>query len=72
MSGPFAVYELKFEISVEDYEKNSLKYRDVDTDELDIHYKTMKNENTYLCTIRTSTYDENTTRLYKEISDSLK
>lgn len=65
-------YELKFLISIEDYEKNNLNYKDKDTTELDIHYKIKKNDNTYICTVRTSNQNEYTTQLYTKILNALK
>ncbi len=69
MPGPSAAYELRFEISIEDYVKNNLKYRDGDSAELDIDYKIKKSKNTYLCIIRRSPYIE---KLYREILNAIK
>ena len=74
-SGPNC-YKLKFEISKEDYEKNNLNYKDMkdenDIPEIDIHYKMKKDDNTYICVVRTSNQNEYTTELYSEIINALK
>lgn len=69
-------YKLKFEISIEDYEKNNLNYRDmkdeIDIPEIDIHYKLIKDDTTYICVVRTSNQNEYTTKLYNAIINALK
>lgn len=68
-------YELKFEISIEDYEKNKLNYEDIknenDIPEIDIHYKMKKDDSTYICVVRTSNQNEYTTKLYNDILNVL-
>lgn len=74
-SGPNC-YELKFEISIEDYEKNNLSYNDIkdenDIPEIDINYKMKKDSTTYICVVRTSNQNEYTTKLYNDILNALK
>lgn len=69
-------YKLKFEISIEDYDKNNLKYEDVDNENdiplIDIHYKLQKDEDTYICIVKTSDQNEYTKILYNKILDALK
>ena len=69
-------YKLKFEISIEDYDKNNLKYEDVDNENdiplIDIHYKMQKDEDTYICIVKTSDQNEHTKILYNKILDALK
>lgn len=69
-------YKLKFEISIEDYDKNNLKYEDVDNENdiplIDIHYKLQKDEDTYICIVKTSDQNEHTKILYNKILDALK
>jgi len=49
-------YEIKFEISIEDYEKNNLVYYEESYYDIltDCHYKEKKSENTYTCVLRVS------------------
>ena len=49
-------YEIKFEISIEDYEKNDLVYYEESTYEVlvDCHYKEKKNDTTYTCIVKAS------------------
>lgn len=73
-SGPNC-YELKFEISIEDYERNKLNYKDIknenDIPEIDIRYKMKKDDSTYICVVRTSNQNEYTTKLYNDILNVL-
>lgn len=49
-------YEIKFEISIEDYEKNNLNYKEESYYDvlIDCRYKEKKDENTYICILRAS------------------
>ena len=49
-------YEIKFEISIEDYKKNDLVYYEDSTYEVlvDCHYKEKKDDSTYICIVRAS------------------
>lgn len=49
-------YEVKYEISIEDYEKNDLVYYEDSTYEVlvDCHYKEKKDDTTYICIVRAS------------------
>ena len=49
-------YEIKFEISIEDYKKNDLVYYEDSTYEVlvDCHYKEKKDDTTYTCIVRVS------------------
>lgn len=49
-------YEIKYEISIEDYEKNDLVYYEDSTYEVlvDCHYKEKKDDTTYICIVRAS------------------
>lgn len=61
-------YLLKFEISIEDYNKNSLKYEDTDTTEVSLNWKEKKDEKTYICYVREWEYNN----YRKELFDKLK
>ena len=69
-------YKIKFEISIEDYEKSNLNYRDmkneIDIPEIDIQYKLKKDDTTYICVVRTSDQNEYTRKLYYAIINALK
>ena len=45
-----------------------MNYKDIkdqnDISEIDIHYKMKKDDNTYICVVRTSNQNEYTTKLY--------
>lgn len=49
-------YEIVFEISIEDYERNKLNYQEISYYEvlIDCHYKEKKDKNTYTCILRVS------------------
>ncbi len=51
-------YEVTFEISVEDYEKNNLNYYEISYYEVlvDCYYKEKKDNNTYICILRASNF----------------
>lgn len=61
-------YEIKFEISIEDYENNKLNYNEENyTELLECNYKEKKDENTYICIKRISNiFNE---ELYKKIEN---
>lgn len=61
-------YEIRFEISTEDYENNKLHYNEESyTEVLECNYKEKKDENTYTCIKRISNiYSE---ELYKKIKN---
>ena len=42
-------YVLKFQISKEDYKSNDLKYKDIDTGEISLNWKEIKDKDTYIC-----------------------
>ena len=51
-------YEIIFEISIKDYEKNKLNYQEISYYEvlIDCHYKEKKDKNTYTCILRVSDF----------------
>lgn len=62
-------YEIKYEISIEDYEKNDLVYYEDSTYEVlvDCHYKEKKDDTTYICIVRASNVHNK--ELFDNISD---
>lgn len=60
-------YILKFEISIDDYNDNSLTYQDEDTTELSCNWKEKGNDKTYICYVREWEYTENRKDLFNEI-----
>lgn len=60
-------YTLKFEISIEDYNKSSLNYKDMDTSETSLNWKEKKDEQTYICYVREWEYNENRKELFNEL-----
>ncbi len=62
-------YTLKFEISIEDYNKNSLNYKDIDTSETSLNWKEKKDEQTYICYVREWEYNENREKLFHKLKE---
>lgn len=62
-------YTLEFEISIEDYNKNSLNYKDIDTSETSLNWKEKKDEQTYICYVREWEYNENRKELFNELKE---
>ena len=60
-------YILKFEISIDDYNDNSLTYQDKDTAELTCNWKEKINDKTYICYVREWEYTNNPKDLFNEI-----
>lgn len=62
-------YEIKYEISIEDYKKNDLVYYEDSTYEVlvDCHYKEKKDDTTYICIVRASNVHNK--ELFDNISD---
>ncbi len=60
-------YIFKFEISIEDYNKNSLNYNDIDTTEISLNWKEKKDEETYICYVREWEYNDNRKELFNEL-----
>ena len=60
-------YVLKFEISIEDYDKNALNYKDMDTTEISLNWKEKKDEKTYICYVREWEYNEYRKDLFNEM-----
>lgn len=63
-------YEVKFEISTQDYEKNHLNYQETSYYEvlIDCQHKEKKDENTYTCILRVS--EMNNKELFNKLSES--
>ena len=59
-------YTLKFEMSIEDYNANSLNYKDIDTTEISLNWKEKKDEQTYICYVREWEYNEYRRDLFNE------
>lgn len=62
-------YTLKFEISIEDYNKNSLNYGDIDTSEISLNWKEKKDEQTYICYVREWENNEHRKELFNELKE---
>lgn len=62
-------YELKFEISIEDYNENSLNYKDIDTSEISLNWKEKKDNQTYICHVREWENTENRKDLFNELKE---
>jgi len=60
-------YVLKFEISIEDYNENSLDYNDIDTTENSLNWKEKKDEQTYICYVREWEENEHRKDLFNEL-----
>lgn len=61
-------YTLKFKLSVEDYNKNNLNYKEGESAELACNFKVKKDDNTYICSVREwEYYIENRKPVYDEI-----
>lgn len=60
-------YRLKFEMSIEDYNANSLNYKDIDTTEISLNWKEKKDEQTYICYVREWEYNEYRRDLFNEL-----
>ena len=62
-------YILKFEMSIEDYNVNSLNYNDIDTTEISLNWKEKKDEQTYICYVREWEYNENRKELFNKLKE---
>lgn len=62
-------YLLKFKISIEDYNKNSLKYKDNDTSEVSLNWKEKKDEQFYICYVREERLNDYRKELYNELRE---
>ena len=62
-------YLLKFKISIEDYNKNSLQYKDIDTTEVSLNWKEKKDEKTYICYVREWEYNDYRKELFNKLKD---
>lgn len=62
-------YLLKFKISIEDYNKNSLKYEDTDTTEVSLNWKEKKDEKTYICYVREWEYNDYRKELFNKLKE---
>lgn len=62
-------YLLKFKISIEDYNKNSLKYEDTDTTEVSLNWKEKKDEKTYICYVREWEYNNYRKELFNKLKE---
>lgn len=61
-------YTLKFELSIEDYHKNNLNYKDGESAELACNFKIKKDNSTYICSVREWEYHtEERKTIYEEI-----
>lgn len=62
-------YLLKFKISIEDYNKNSLQYKDIDTTEVSLNWKEKKDEKTYICYVREWEYNNYRKELFNKLKE---
>lgn len=62
-------YLLKFKISIEDYNKNSLQYKDIDTTEVSLNWKEKKDEKTYICYVRECEYNNYRKELFNKLKE---
>ncbi len=62
-------YLLKFKISIEDYNKNSLQYKDIDTTEVSSNWKEKKDEKTYICYVREWEYNDYRKELFNKLKE---
>ena len=62
-------YQLKFKISIEDYNKNSLQYKDIDTTEVSLNWKEKKDEKTYICYVREWEYNDYRKELFNKLKE---
>lgn len=62
-------YLLKFKISIEDYNKNSLQYKDIDTTEVSLNWKEKKDEKTYICYVREWEYNDYRKELFNKLKE---
>lgn len=61
-------YTLRFELSIEDYNKNNLHYYDGDSAALSDNFRIKKDDNTYICAVREWEYHtEERKPIYEEI-----
>ena len=62
-------YLLKFKISIEDYNKNSLNYNDMDTTEISLNWKEKKDKKTYICYVREWEYNDYRKELFNKLKE---
>ena len=62
-------YLLKFKISIEDYNKNSLQYKDIDTTEVSLNWKEKKDKKTYICYVREWEYNDYRKELFNKLKE---
>lgn len=62
-------YVLKFQISKEDYKSNELKYKDIDTGEISLNWKEIKDKDTYICYVRELENNEYRKELFEKFKE---
>ena len=62
-------YVLKFQISKEDYKSNELKYKDIDTGEISLYWKEIKDKVTYICYVRELENNEYRKELFEKFKE---
>lgn len=62
-------YVLKFQISKEDYKSNELKYKDIDTGEISLNWKEIKDKDTYICYVREWENNEYRKELFEKFKE---
>lgn len=62
-------YILKFEMSIEDYNANSLNYKDIDTTETSLNWKEKIDDENYICYVREWEYNEYRKDLFNKLKE---
>lgn len=62
-------YILKFEMSIEDYNANSLNYKDIDTTETSLNWKEKIDDENYICYVREWEYNEYREDLFNKLKE---
>lgn len=62
-------YILKFEMSIEDYNANSLNYKDIDTTEISLNWKEKVDDVNYICYVREWEYNEYRKDLFNKLKE---
>lgn len=62
-------YILKFEMSIEDYNANSLNYKDIDTTETSLNWKEKIDNENYICYVREWEYNEYRKDLFNKLKE---
>ena len=60
---------MKFQISKEDYKSNDLKYKDIDTGEISLNWKEIKDKDTYICYVREWENNEYRKELFEKLKE---